>query len=421
MVLFIPWLSWPMLLFILFIVSFVYMTWNFRVFSKQGIVVPESRIPFLGTILPVMKKGILESGRGCLEKYGKTYGAYTGRNPTLLTVDPNIIREVFVKEHSSFPNRFVVKTADPINDLQLANIDNYDHWKYMRSTMSPAFSTGKLRRMQQQINKCAATYAQHLIKDSEDGKALEMKDYAGSFTMDVIASTAFGLDINTAEDRNNPFVKNAMSALALGIMNVIIIANFLCPALIPLLHFLGFRFIPRQSTEFFEDITNQTLDSRKDDGDDDRVDFLRLMMNAHNEEENKGKRAMTRTEIVAQGVLFFLAGYDTTASAISFLAYNLACNPDEQVKLIEEVKEVIMIIVIVIVVVIMIMILMIVIMVMMMMTMTMTMTMTITMTKTMTTTTMTKTKMKTKLMMMTIFLTMINNNSNSNDNYSNIT
>ena len=50
---------------------------------------------------------------------------------------------------------------------------------------------------------------------------------------------------------------------------------------------------------------------------------------------------MSRTEIVAQAVLFFLAGYDTTATTISFLAYNLACHPDKQDKLIEEIDAVI--------------------------------------------------------------------------------
>jgi len=43
---------------------------------------------------------------------------------------------------------------------------------------------------------------------------------------------------------------------------------------------------------------------------------------------------------VAQCVLFFLAGYDTTASTISFAIYNLACNPEAQDKLYEEAKTI---------------------------------------------------------------------------------
>ena len=36
--------------------------------------------------------------------------------------------------------------------------------------------------------------------------------FAGSYTVDVIASTAFGLDINTKEDCNNQFVVMARKA-----------------------------------------------------------------------------------------------------------------------------------------------------------------------------------------------------------------
>ena len=42
-------------------------------------------------------------------------------------------------------------------------------------------------------------------------------------------------------------------------------------------------------------------------------------------------------EILAQGLLFFIAGYETTATSITFLLYNLAMNPEIQEKLHEEI------------------------------------------------------------------------------------
>ena len=44
-------------------------------------------------------------------------------------------------------------------------------------------------------------------------------------------------------------------------------------------------------------------------------------------------------EVLAQGLLFFLAGYDTTATSIAFLLYNLALNPEIQKKLYEEIVD----------------------------------------------------------------------------------
>lgn len=44
--------------------------------------------------------------------------------------------------------------------------------------------------------------------------------------------------------------------------------------------------------------------------------------------------------IQAQGIIFFVAGFETTANTLSTTSYNLAKNPDVQEKVFEEVKEV---------------------------------------------------------------------------------
>lgn len=49
---------------------------------------------------------------------------------------------------------------------------------------------------------------------------------------------------------------------------------------------------------------------------------------------------LSKDEVVAQSILFFLAGYDTTATSISFLMYNLALYPEIQEKLYEEIMNV---------------------------------------------------------------------------------
>ncbi|XP_035215013.1 cytochrome P450 3A19-like [Stegodyphus dumicola] len=50
-------------------------------------------------------------------------------------------------------------------------------------------------------------------------------------------------------------------------------------------------------------------------------------------------KSLSHDELVAQCVIFFLAGYETTASTLSFITYALALNQDVQDKLREEVDE----------------------------------------------------------------------------------
>ena len=52
------------------------------------------------------------------------------------------------------------------------------------------------------------------------------------------------------------------------------------------------------------------------------------------------KKTLTNKEIMAQAVLFLAAGYETTASNLTLVAYNLAMNPEYQDKLCEEIDEV---------------------------------------------------------------------------------
>ena len=45
-------------------------------------------------------------------------------------------------------------------------------------------------------------------------------------------------------------------------------------------------------------------------------------------------------EILAQGMAFFVGGYETTATSIAFLLYNLALNQEIQEKVHEEILDI---------------------------------------------------------------------------------
>lgn len=49
---------------------------------------------------------------------------------------------------------------------------------------------------------------------------------------------------------------------------------------------------------------------------------------------------LTDNEVIAQAIIFLLAGYETTSAALSYFAYNMAVHPDCQEKLIQEIDDV---------------------------------------------------------------------------------
>ena len=63
--------------------------------------------------------------------------------------------------------------------------------------------------------------------------------------------------------------------------------------------------------------------------------MLDVLENNH----NMNDKGLTPEELEAQSLLLFLAGYETTASTLAFLAYCLAINPECQKKLVNEIDE----------------------------------------------------------------------------------
>ena len=51
------------------------------------------------------------------------------------------------------------------------------------------------------------------------------------------------------------------------------------------------------------------------------------------------RKGLNQDEILAQGFLFFLAGYETSANTLALFGYHMAIQPEIQEKLYQEIKE----------------------------------------------------------------------------------
>ena len=93
-----------------------------------------------------------------VDKGRQTVGFYRGATPTILTVDPELIRETFATHFGSFPIRVPVGDSiggGPIfNDL-LNLMSNIPQWKRLRSTLTEGFSMKNLNQMIPTLQNCA--------------------------------------------------------------------------------------------------------------------------------------------------------------------------------------------------------------------------------------------------------------------------
>ncbi|XP_051061442.1 cytochrome P450 3A31 [Phodopus roborovskii] len=312
-----------------------FMTHKHDVFKKQGIPGPKP-LPVLGTLLNYYK-GIWKFDIECHEKYGKIWGLFEGQTPVLAIMDTEMIKNVLVKEcYSVFTNR---RDLGPMGIMNKAvSVSKDEEWKRIRTLLSPNFTSGKLKEMFPIIEQYGDILVKYLRREAEKGKPIIAKEVFGAYSMDVITSTSFGVNVDSLNNPKDPFVENARKLIRFDFFDPIIMTAVLFPFLTPIYERLHISIFRRDSIAFFKKFVERMKENHLDSKQKHRVDFLQLMMNTHdNSKDKESHKALSDMEILAQSIIFIFAGYDTTSSTLAFALYLLATHPDIQKKLQEEI------------------------------------------------------------------------------------
>nr|AAA35742.1 glucocorticoid-inducible cytochrome P-450 [Homo sapiens]BAA00001.1 cytochrome P-450 [Homo sapiens]prf//2108280A cytochrome P450-3A5 [Homo sapiens] len=327
-----------LLLAVSLVLLYLYGTHSHGLFKKLGIPGP-TPLPFLGNILSY-HKGFCMFDMECHKKYGKVWGFYDGQQPVLAITDPDMIKLVLVKEcYSVFTNR---EPFGPVGFMKSAiSIAEDEEWKRLRSLLSPTFTSGKLKEMVPIIAQYGDVLVRNLRRERETGKPVTLKDVFGAYSMDVITSSSFGVNVDSLNNPQDPLVENTKKLLRFDFLDPFFLSITVFPFLIPILEVLNICVFPREVTNFLRKAVKRMKESRLEDTQKHRVDFLQLMIDSHkNSKETESHKALSDLELVAQSIIFIFAGYETTSSVLSFIMYELATHPDVQQKLQEEIDAV---------------------------------------------------------------------------------
>ncbi|XP_017777370.1 PREDICTED: cytochrome P450 9e2-like [Nicrophorus vespilloides] len=285
------------------------------------------------------------------------HGSHQFNRPILVIKDPDLIKQLLVKQFSNFVNRIDIinKDMDPFLGNSLLFLHNED-WKTMRSTLSPAFTGSKMKEMSNLMIQISHKFFEYLRKNGKSKFAVDMKDLSTRFTNDIIASCAYGIECNSLKEKENEIYslgKNMTNLTYSRIMKFFGFSNV--PKLMKLLNITVF---PRSTNKKFGRIIKESLAARES-SNIFRPDMIQLLMMAKkgnleyqenvkdddtgfatvDEHYTKESKNLTDDDIVSQALLFFFAGFEPVSTTISFMALELALNPDIQDKLIKEIDE----------------------------------------------------------------------------------
>ncbi|CAG2106263.1 unnamed protein product, partial [Medioppia subpectinata] len=269
-------------------------------------------------------------------KYGKTVGFYEGLKPCLSTIDPELIRAVLVTDFHKFANR---RNATTHKDLLNSSLffTKYPNWKRIRAILSPSFTTGKLKSFKPSFGQSLDVLIAKLKSEIKSNNTIDLRPIYDSFAFEVISKSAFGLNTDIINNAKHPVFEAAKSFFQTGFT----VKTFLLFLFPQLAHYLDIHFFNEESQQIIANFIKQVINERIANNFEVK-DLLQLSINASvfsPKVTTNSFEKLSEEELLAQSINFMAAGYDTTATQISFITQFLALNPNFQTKLVNEINS----------------------------------------------------------------------------------
>lgn len=176
-----------------------------------------------------------------------------------------------------------------------------EKWRNMRTTLTPAFTSAKMRNMFELVRDCATTSAEFLLETFFPAVGCEMvmefKDFYSRVTNDTIASCAFGLKTNSLFDRENIFYETGCKIQYLSSTKAFLKISGL-RAFPWLFKKLNIQFVDSDMRKVFSDLVLQNIEERRKN-QITRADLIDLLLQA------KNGSIWSDDEIISQGLSFF--------------------------------------------------------------------------------------------------------------------
>ncbi|XP_050560869.1 cytochrome P450 9e2-like [Spodoptera frugiperda] len=323
-------------------------------------------IPFFGNLFWVMfqKEHFVDLIAKVTNAFpdDKIVGNYDMMTPILIIRDLEMLKRVTVKDFEHFiDRRSFTSELDPMFGRGLLLLHG-DEWKAMRSTMSPAFTSSKIRLMVPFMEEVCLDMIKVLkqrIKDSGTSYYdMECKEVMTRYANDVIASCAFGLKVDSLT-ADSEFYVNSKAITKFTFWRFMKVMFYrLFPSVAGMMQL---SLVPKETTDYFTNVVLGTMKNREQNKivRNDMINILMEVKKGQLTHEKEGKDAdagfatveeshigkkphnyeWTDTDLVAQAALFLFAGFDTISTAMSFILYELALNQDVQERLVREIRE----------------------------------------------------------------------------------
>ena len=215
------------------------------------------------------------------------YGGYFLHRPILLVKDVNLVRHILVKDFDHFVDRSSGRTAklvqngdltDRIWAKQLVSATG-EEWKNVRSTFTPIFTAGKMKAMIIFMQETCKELVAGIDEYAKSGQDMELKNILGKYSMDTIASCAFGVNAESFSNKTSNSVAFANKIFESRPIDGLKILMTIIPGGYKLLKALNISLNKKFETEFFYQVIIASLNNRRQTKSR-RNDMIDMMLDA---------------------------------------------------------------------------------------------------------------------------------------------
>nr|WP_290665614.1 cytochrome P450 [Ardenticatena sp.] len=249
---------------------------------------------------------------------------FPGRTITLVA-HPDGVQHILRDNHQNYVKSEAYQRISLVLGKGLITAEG-DHWRRQRHLIQPVFTP-------RHVNHFAATMLTHIRaflatwRRIEDRQTIDISQEMMRLTLDIIADTMFGADVS-----------DAVPAVRAALNEVMKFARTRMP-----LAFYPERWIPTPAGRRFtravaalDDIVYRFIEQRRRD-QTEREDLLGLLMRATYEDDGTFMNdKMLRDEVMT----IFLAGHETSATALTWIWMLLSQHPATRRRLYEELDHV---------------------------------------------------------------------------------
>ena len=191
---------------------------------------------------------------------------------------------------------------------------------------------GWIGRLDRSTINNAFSFSHHYYTTHFAGHSTDVNPLFSLFALEVILSAAFGMQADIQSNPDSDTVEKAKNVFRTPLW----VRAF---SMFPFSDYFSkkLNLSPLNHTDYFIRRARVIYDATKAQKTPSRKDLLQLMLEAQ-KQQIEWKR-MSDEEVSAQSVIFMVAGFETTGSTLSYMAYLLAAHPEVQEKLLQELDK----------------------------------------------------------------------------------